>query len=370
MIRIHSKHIEALEAAQTIDPVHDALASALQLELATIPVYLTGLFSLKPGVKRETVALVQSVVVEEMLHLTFVCNTLIAIGGTPQIAAAGKSLQYPGPLPLSVDDGLQVSLGALTRQQVQQVFMAIEKPATSAILPGEREPNPPPAIPGEYASIGDFYLALIAALHRFPGHFDPGSVERQVDAGKWFALPEGTGPDGKVRDAASAERVLRAIMWQGEGRSDASPYACDTAALQTARERGTPVEFAHYYKFGEIYHGKCLVPDASAPSEWSYSGAAVALDDSMVYRFLPNATLSDYDPQCGAAIAGQQFYQAYERLLQGLDRAFQGTPSALEAALGVMYELKLVAQKVVQFPASQDDPQVIAAPPFMLTRAQ
>ncbi|MNR63811.1 hypothetical protein D3C85_1862420 [compost metagenome] len=52
-----------------------------------------------------------------------------------------------------------------------------------------------------------------------------------------------------------------------------------------------------------------------------------------------------------------------------MDTVFNGHPEALNSALGIMYELKLVAQKVMQFPASASTPAVIAAPPFMLTRA-
>ncbi|RBH51872.1 hypothetical protein C3F00_033145, partial [Pseudomonas sp. MWU13-2860] len=52
------------------------LAGAVRLELSTIPTYLTALFSIKPGQNQEARALVQSVVVEEMLHMTLAANTL------------------------------------------------------------------------------------------------------------------------------------------------------------------------------------------------------------------------------------------------------------------------------------------------------
>jgi hypothetical protein len=363
MIRISERHLEALAGAINIGPVQDALANALQLELATIPPYLTALFSIKQNANRAAGALVQTVVMEEMLHLTLACNTLIAIGGTPHIAAAATALFYPGTLPLSVDDGLRVRLAALSVQQVHDVFMAIEQPDSDNILPGETAPHPPPRVPGEYASIGDFYNAIIGALVRLEAAgldcFAHPRLDWQVDVAKWFPPTGSTYPDGKVFDLASASAALNTIIAQGEGApvgKHYSPFDGEGA-------------YAHYFLFGEIYHGQRLRPDAAAPSGWSYSGEAVPIDPALVYSLLENAALSDYAPGSGPAITGAQFYATYQRLLTALDTVFNGQPDALNAALGIMYELKLVAGKVMQFPADPALPAVIAAPPFMRTRA-
>lgn len=104
--------------------------TAIALEFSTIPPYLTGLFSIMPGSNQRASALIQSVVTEEMLHLTLASNILIAIGGNPDIVAIGRSLVYPGPLPDKIDNDLQVGLAALSKPQLQNVFMAIERPET------------------------------------------------------------------------------------------------------------------------------------------------------------------------------------------------------------------------------------------------
>ncbi len=365
MLRISEKHINALRRAETVATVRDALASAIQLELATIPVYLTALFSLKQNGNRAAGALVQGVVVEEMAHLTLAANTLIAIGGTPRIAAAGHGLHFPGPLPLGIDDGLHVSLGALTRQHVHDVFMAIERPDTAHILPGELAPNPPPSVPGEYASIGDFYGAIIDALARLErsgAHcFAEPRLDRQVDIAAWFPPIHGRSLSGLVDSLASATAALETIVVQGEG----APLDEGFTPLD-----GTGESYAHYFMFGEIFHGRRLVPDPAAPSGWSYAGNGVPLDESMVYPLLQDAALSDYAPGSGAQVAGQQFYDTYQRLLRTLDTVFNGAPAMLDAAMGIMYELKLAAQKVVRHPAGPDRPDLVAAPPFMLTRAR
>ena len=70
---------------QPLDTVADlrtALGNAIKLELGTIPPYLTALFSIKPGANAAAGAIVRSVVIEEMLHLSLACNMLNAVGGT------------------------------------------------------------------------------------------------------------------------------------------------------------------------------------------------------------------------------------------------------------------------------------------------
>ncbi|PRC93426.1 ferritin-like domain-containing protein [Solimicrobium silvestre] len=360
---LNQKYIQELQKTEQLSDIHRALTYAVQLELATIPPYLTALFSLKNGSNQQIASLLQSIVVEEMLHMTLAANTLIAIGGNPDLLALGMELQYPGPLPLSVDDGLIVSLAAVSPSQVQQVFMAIEKPDSQEILPGETTPAPPPKIPGEFASIGNFYHAILqglAHLERQGGHcFAKPRLEQQVNVSLWFPGLRAANPSGKVHDLSTATKVLETIMVQGEGM----PFRGDFSPVDP-----TDSSYAHYFKFGEIFHEQRLIRDPFAPSGWSYSGENVPLDSANVYSFLPNAALSDYPKDSGAGVAANQFYGTYQRLLTSLNLVFNGHPEALRAAMGVMYELKLAAQKVVQHPADPLKPEIIAAPPFMLTK--
>ena len=62
-----------------------SLQRAIELEHATIPLYLTAQYSLAPGANTEVAALIQGVVIEEMLHFALACNVLNAIGGRPAI---------------------------------------------------------------------------------------------------------------------------------------------------------------------------------------------------------------------------------------------------------------------------------------------
>src|SRR3954454_2032405 len=76
--------------------LHESLQWAVELEFATIPIYLSGMWSLKDQ-SGEVFDLIKSVVMEEMLHLGFACIMLVGIDGTPQIIApVYPANQLPG----------------------------------------------------------------------------------------------------------------------------------------------------------------------------------------------------------------------------------------------------------------------------------
>ncbi len=348
----------------TVPGVQAMLQGAVKLELATLPPYLTGVFSVKAGANAASRTLTQSVATEEMLHLALAANTLIAVGGNPQVSAAGLSLSYPGQLPMAIDTSLEVQLAALTKPQVHDVFMGIERPDTEAVLPGESAPPEALALRKanpSFMSIGDFYNFIIAMLRVLVAAgtdpFAEPRLGRQVDLAPWFAGVIPGNPTGKVHDLKTAVYNLKTIIRQGEGAQVGSDPINPTGDAEGG--------LAHYFKFGEIYYGKELVRDKNDPSGWSYSGADVPLDPQGVYDFPSNARLSDYPAGSAAAISAEQFYEAYLRLLRGLDRAFNGDPGFLSDAIGTMYELKLVAQQVVLHPADPNKPNgKVAAPPF------
>jgi hypothetical protein len=372
MLLVKKTHLDRARTAQSAAEIIGLLYGGIQLELSTIPPYLTGVFSLQAGANDEVRSLVQSVVVEEMLHLSLAANTAIALGGHPAIKALALENHYPGPLPMSVDEGLVVSLGALTVKQVKDVFMAIERPDTTAVLPGE-DPEVARSLaalkPQGYGSIGDFYNALIEAIERLcktgKNPFANPRLDRQLDLSRWFPANVPGYPSGKVDSLESARAALETITRQGEGvnigHDPIDPFGGGTT-------------LAHYFKFGEIAFGRRLVRDKPASpvldnpaphsSGWSYSGDPVPYDATKVYPFLANAKLSDYPVSSPAHRTATACYDAYLRLLTALDATFSGDPSMFNAALGVMFELKLVAQQVVQWPVTKGTTSPVAAPPF------
>ncbi|HWR48604.1 MAG TPA: ferritin-like domain-containing protein, partial [Pseudonocardiaceae bacterium] len=102
--------------------LQESLQSAIELEFATLPTYLSGMWSIK-NQSGEVYDLIKSVVLEEMFHLGLVCNMLKAIGGMPNIVAP----TYPGHLPGGVLPDLDVYLGGLSPKALD-MYMAIEEP--------------------------------------------------------------------------------------------------------------------------------------------------------------------------------------------------------------------------------------------------
>lgn len=75
-----------------------ALQIAIQLELATLPPYLTAYWTIKDE-DHETRTSIHEIWREEMAHFGLACNLLVAIGGTPLLTDAAVVPAYPGPLP-------------------------------------------------------------------------------------------------------------------------------------------------------------------------------------------------------------------------------------------------------------------------------
>lgn len=120
------------ESGRGVDWLREALQVAVALELATIPPYLCGWWSV--GDRTSHVArLIRRIIGDEMYHMGVVCNLLVAVGGRPRITDA--ALAYPGPLPGGVREEVNVYLSGLNRPFVRDVMMAIEAPE---VPPGPR----------------------------------------------------------------------------------------------------------------------------------------------------------------------------------------------------------------------------------------
>src|ERR1700732_4423538 len=108
------------------EAVTTALQRALELEHSTIPPYLYALYSLDENKNGAIAKIIQSVVLEEMLHMTLVCNILNALEGRPVIDNPKFIPTYPGPLPGGIEAGLTVGLAPFSIDVVHDAFMAIE----------------------------------------------------------------------------------------------------------------------------------------------------------------------------------------------------------------------------------------------------
>ncbi|MFI9805107.1 ferritin-like protein [Streptomyces sp. NPDC052301] len=284
------------EAGRGIGWLRSALQVAVELELATIPPYLCGWWSIRDR-RGEAARLIRRVVGDEMYHLGVVCNLLVAVGGRPRIRQAAP--HYPGPLPGGVRPGVHVYLSGLTRAFVHDVMMAIEAP------------EHPLARTTQAHSIGHFYGHLMAAFRRTAPHLSPrGQLSDRI--GSDVLRP--------VRTLDDVERSIEIIKEQGEG----------TAASPADAFHGDHP--AHYYAFAEIYHGRRLRRTAHG---WHFTGAAVPFPDARPMARVPAGGRPHPPAPVRRLLA--QFDGTYHAVLDALDRAWRGGgPSALGAAVHAM----------------------------------
>src|SRR5665811_1520353 len=108
----------SLRRIEGVEELHRYLQFALQLEHSTIPPYLTALYSIHPGTNEDAVKAIQSVVVEEMLHIALVSNILNAVGGDPDFTDEGFIANYPAHLPDGETD-FEVSLRPFSPEAIK-----------------------------------------------------------------------------------------------------------------------------------------------------------------------------------------------------------------------------------------------------------
>ncbi len=115
----------SLEECKT--EIADYLQYGITIEFATIPPYLTALYSLQDK-SADAYQIIRSVALEEMLHINLVCNLMNAIGYSPKFV--GHIASYPATLLPPVLDGPRVQLMAASEEKtnmpdVYQIFPAI-----------------------------------------------------------------------------------------------------------------------------------------------------------------------------------------------------------------------------------------------------
>jgi Ferritin-like len=343
MIRLQRSSIRGLQgSAPTVQSVRDALQQAIELEHATIPVYLYALYSLDATRNQEIAAIIESVVVEEMLHMTLASNVLNALGGAPQIDRPDLIPSYPGPLPGGVESSLVVNLAPFSMTQLQ-TFLEIEEPEDPInyrVLPLAA------ALEGASITIGQFYTAISDAIAQLGNGAFVDPPRNQVG-------PELMRESVVVVDVATAQRAIDIIIEQGEGTSS-SP------------QEVTGGGYAHYYRFMQIQKGRLLVPISQhLPPElrYAYAGAPVPFDAAGVYAVPTNPTAAGYAANPAQTFANNNFNYTYTSLLAALHALFNGqaTQAQFNVALGLMMSLKGQAEAMV---AGIPNPAVLTGPSF------
>ena len=310
------------------------LQQAVELEFATLPVYLTSLYSIVEGCNTEVYRLIHSVIMQEMLHMTQAANVLISLGGEPIIDSRKAVPKYPKiGLPGGVLPHLRVTLEKLSLVHIYEVFMGIEVPHNvSADHYSDDIFN---------NTIGQFYKEIEACIEYLGDSAFVGRVNEQV---KWPWNATTIGILHIVTDVKSAKEGIEEIVEQGEGAGPLDPT------------EGNPKELAHFYKFEEIVCRKHLVNTTqNGTRKYAYTGPEIAFDQSGVWPMRENPCKDCIPPHNNCYTEAKAFHQAYRALLKKLQSVFSGNPDKIKEAIDIMESLAVHARKLMWTKIRDDD---------------
>jgi len=344
-----------------LDSLRRNVYAAMQLEHATIPIYLTALYSIVPGTNSEGYQIIRAVAVEEMLHLTLVCNLMNAIGGKADLTTAGFTPNYPSHLPDGEED-FMAGLQPFSPQAID-TFLKIERPAS--LKHGESNKRHRPrkgsmlsagntgdAEEEHFFSIGEFYKAIETGLDDLYAQMGDAlfSGDPALQVGPEYYYSGGGGLIA-VTDMASAKAALDLIAEQGEGISG-----------EIFDKDG---EIAHYFRFQQLVLGR-FYREGDQPDH--PTGGPVEVDWASVYPIKSNAKITDFPVGSDVRAAAEAFNAGYTQYLGLLTRAFNGEPNLLVDAVGEMFRLKELTYQLMRQPIG-DGSGFNAAPTFEINLA-
>jgi Ferritin-like len=314
----------------TVEELQSYLQLAIKLEHFTLPLYLTAMWSLKPGAATSAhAAIIRNVAMQEMLHLGLVCNILTALGGVPRILAPEMLPSYPAELP-GIENAKPFGLEAFSKDQVAR-FLEIELPEKGSIAPQlESLGVALPAV--KFKTIGDFYDAIDNALVRLDQEHQLSTFAVKGQRTYDMQTP---GDLFLIKSVADARKAIRTIKEQGEGTS--------------ASQGATNVDgsLAHYYAFDQIirqmkYHKQAdgtykLDPNQPLPMPTADQVYPMAPVPAGGYPGLPKAV---------------EFDQTYSEMLGKLQVAWEKDgdegSAALDGAIGLMFKLSALARTLMK----------------------
>ena len=275
------------------------LQTAIEIELATIPIYLYTYYSLVRNTEsgenideaqffaNKAGGIIMSVAVEEMLHMSLSSNILFSMGQAPKLYKRAPGA-YPTGLPFHQPQGptgpngataVSIPLGKLSFEQLWH-FLQIEYPESHDALPQDRN----------WQTIGQFYSYIrcllstkfvtdadfrkgAAASAIQPYNYSPNNVDTVYPRGKfdpWKPAPPAPEPGWAKGDKCPS--AAAAAVYPDTGDSHAGKTELVTiasiydalCAIDTICDQGegnaTPVgasdiddpskrEYSHYWKF-------------------------------------------------------------------------------------------------------------------------
>jgi hypothetical protein len=332
------------------------LQQAIELELSTVPPYLTALMSIKKPGNRVAANLIRSVAIEEMLHMVLVGNLISSLGGTVKLCGDAVPVY---PLRLEFDGSpfderaFMLHLEAFS-PQAMETFKKIEMPAS--LLPHPTMLAATVVIPG--ITLGAFYDRIMALVQKLCDDYPDSAVfcgdpALQIDEQYYWSSG---GKPIVVTSLATALEALNVIKKQGEASGE-SIMDGDAGYF------GQPEEAAHYFRFNEIACQRRYQSDDD-PRE-SPTGEPFPVDYEAVFPIRRDAKSEHYRPGSELARLNEVFNRQYSMMLYQLELAFNGNPAVMyDAILNGMHGMTSVAHEMMSLPIEDDPRGEHGAPSF------
>ncbi|WP_448662528.1 ferritin-like domain-containing protein [Sphingomonas sp. CJ20] len=320
--------------------VRKLVQGAIDIEFATLPPYLYASMTILPETNAAAKARLQSILMQEMVHMCLACNIMNAIGGTVRINAP----TYPGHLPGDVGGKLVIHLYPFSLAAMAQ-GMAIEKPLDPV------QPRLLKSGAKSTVTIGEYYERLKVALRKLPASaWKPN--RNQVNDGQFFQ-----GQVFAVNNCDDACRAIDEIVSEGEG----TPV--------TPENKGSPLDFqnelAHFYRFWEIYRNQVIEKDVAAgPDDSGYKwGGTLGVDYNKSYPAIADPETYNFKGESAAVRAAQdKCNAAYAAMIAALAAAFSGKNGQLGVGVRAMFDLRMAAIQALNTPMKNGK---VAGPAFL-----
>jgi Ferritin-like len=295
--------------------LREMIQCAIKLEHATLPPYLTAMWSVTEK-KHQAYKILRSVVYEEMGHLGTVCNLLTTIGGIPVFTYKDFVPRYPTKLPCDIHPKVtppnvidwKVGLSRLTPAAVSDVFMIIEYPEKGPVQTMEFAVAAVPR--AKFHTIGEFYDALSHTLKHLVDT-DKVKITGQNQLSEAFAGHD-ENQQNVLKPITTLKEALDAIEHikeQGEG----TPSSPDAPMFGH--------ELAHYYKFKQIQVGREFAQQAD--KRWTLSGDFFDFPSVYPMADIPSGGYPAGTLPQNVADLIKQFNDNYKSVLQLLESAWK-----------------------------------------------
>jgi rubrerythrin len=321
---MHPGLADQVSRERRLELLKQTLQQAVELEFATIPLYLSALWSIKDNL-HPVAKSIRNVVQEEMLHLSLASNMLASIGGKPKLYDPGaKGLRFPTGLPGGVHPELTLRLSGLTDDALED-FLEVELPLEEISIEGFHSKYSHADGENSSATIGAMYDAI---KNEFESLRPAMSPDNQISGPlAWFVVD-------------TIEKVDSAINWikeQGEG------------AVLPSTDTTNPKSLSHFYRFWEVRERKRIEYDAA--TDKFVFGAPLAFPDVWPMAVVPEGGYRERDvsEDVWALLCG--FDRTYSHVVKLLESAWGGAgQAAMWKAIEVMFDLEKTAIPLMQIP--------------------